>query len=114
MQAMQCMSNDDTSGHTVECDDVAELAAELAATRSKDLAPHLSIAEAIAPLAERVASLGMELHVLLLGCNTIRLMPALKQKVTPTAQACVVVYFCAPPKSGPLTARHFCGASMEI
>lgn len=89
--ALQCMKNDDTSGHIVGCDEVASLAAELAVTRFKDPVPHLSIAEAIAPLAERVASLGKELHLLLLGCNTIRLVPALKQKITPPTQACVVV-----------------------
>ena len=69
--ALACMVDDDTSGHTVPNDRVAELAAQLASTRVKDVMPHAFVAEAIAPIAEKCASLGKDMHLLLLGCNII-------------------------------------------
>ena len=79
--AMKCMDSDDTSGHEVEPQKVAELAAELAALRGKDLVPHAHTAAAIVPLADRCHALGKELHLLLLGCNTIQLVPFLKAAI---------------------------------
>jgi hypothetical protein len=85
------MTDDDTSGHVVTTDEVAKLAVQLAATRVKDLVPHATIAEAIAPLTEKCASLGKEMHLLLLGCNTIGAIPSLKQHISQEAQKRVTV-----------------------
>ena len=50
-----------------------------------------AIAEAIKPLAEKCANEKKELHLLLLGCNTITLIPDLKNVMTLDVQKYVTV-----------------------
>ena len=89
--ARTAMKDDDTSGHQVPPEEVAEFAAKLAANRSKDMVPHSYIAAAVAPLADKCHALEKELHLLLIGCNTIRAVPALKQVLSPASAGCVSV-----------------------
>ena len=91
--ARQCMGDDDEGipgqASTEEC---AQLAANLAAQRFKDPVGHAFLAQAIAPLAAKCAGMGVELHVLLVGCNTIQAVPALKHAIADeTVQKQVVV-----------------------
>lgn len=89
--ALKCMSDDNTSGHVVGNEECASLAATLAERRVKDSVPHNTLAKAIAPLADRCFRMGKELHVLLIGCNTIKAIPALKRAIPPNAQEVVTV-----------------------
>ena len=89
--AMRCMANDDTSGHTVSPEEVAAFAAQLGSLRFKDMLPHAFLASALAPLADRCSTLGIELHLLLIGCNTIQAVPALKAAISPASARCVTV-----------------------
>ena len=89
--AMDCMANDDTSGHTVTPEEVAAFAANLGALRFKDMVPFSVLASAIAPLADKCCTLGIELHLLLIGCNTIQAVPALKAAICPGSASCVTV-----------------------
>lgn len=89
--AMRCMATDDTSGHVVSPEEVAAFAAQLGALRFKDLLPHAHVASALAPLADKCHALGIELHLLLIGCNTIQAVPALKAAISPNSASCVTV-----------------------
>jgi hypothetical protein len=80
--AWKCMGDDhDGIPGQAPNQDSAELAAELAARRVKDSVPHAFLAQAIAPLAAKCAERNVELHVLLVGCNTIQAVPALKTAI---------------------------------
>ena len=80
--AWECMGNDHDGIPGQAPNQVsAELAAELAARRVKDSVPHAFLAQAIAPLAAKCAERDVELHVLLIGCNTIQAVPALKTAI---------------------------------
>ena len=92
-EALRCMSGDNVSGHVVSNEECASLAAELAQRRVKDFIPHNTLAGHIAPLAIKCEQMGKELHVLLLGCNTIKAVPALKKAIPANAQG-VVTLLC--------------------
>ena len=85
------MESDDTSGHTVAPEDVANFAAQLGALRSKDTLPFSYVANALGPLADKCHASGIELHLLLIGCNTIQAVPALKAAICPDSASCVTV-----------------------
>lgn len=89
--ALEHMSDDNESGHVVTSEETAKLAAELAKTRVKVPLAHKTVAQYIAPLATKCASMGKELHVLLLGCNTINTVTALKREIRPEEQKVVTV-----------------------
>lgn len=89
--ALECMSDDNQSGHVVTSEETAKLAAELAKTRVKVPLAHKTVAQYIAPLAARCARMEKELHVLLLGCNTINTVTALKRAIRPEEQKVVTV-----------------------
>jgi hypothetical protein len=69
--------------------DLAEfdfLAHSLAMCRTKDLVPYAFVASCIAPFANKCAAMDKELHLLLTGCNTINICPALLAAVPKPAQ----------------------------
>ena len=71
--AWECMGEHDHDGIPGQApnEESAELATSLAARRVKDSVPHAFLAQAIAPLAAKCAERNVELHVLLVGCNTM-------------------------------------------
>ena len=75
----------------VSADEVAAATAKLAGRRVKDAVPVDVVASCIAPLADKCASLGKELHILLTGCNTISLVAPLKKRIADSSHACVWV-----------------------
>lgn len=81
--AWECMGEHDHDGIPGQApnEESAELATSLAARRVKDSVPHAFLAQAIAPLAAKCAERNVELHVLLVGCNTIQAVPALKTAI---------------------------------
>ena len=89
--ALKCMRDDNVSGHVVSNEDCASLAAALAQRRVKDSVPHKTLAKAIAPLADRCFRMGKELHLMLIGCNTIKAVPHLKRAIPANAQGVVTV-----------------------
>lgn len=89
--ALMCMSADNVSGHVVSNEECASLAAALAQRRVKDSVPHNTLARDIAPLADRCFRMGKELHLLMIGCNTIKAVPALKRAIPANAQGSVTV-----------------------
>jgi hypothetical protein len=60
-----------------DLEEFKSLAHSLASCRTKDMVPYGFVAECIAPLANKCAAMGKELHLLLTGCNTINICPAL-------------------------------------
>jgi hypothetical protein len=80
--AWECMGDDhDGIPGQAPNQESAQLATSLAARRVKDSVPHAFLAQAIAPLAAKCAERNVELHVLLVGCNTIQAVPALKTAI---------------------------------
>jgi hypothetical protein len=62
-------------------DELPNLAQSLARCRNKNAVGYDFLASCIAPLAEKCAALGKELHLILTGCSTINACPALLQAV---------------------------------
>jgi hypothetical protein len=60
-----------------DADDFNFWADTLSSFRTKDMVPYGFVAECIAPLANKCAAMGKELHLLLTGCNTVNICPAL-------------------------------------
>ena len=60
---------------------MAALTSTLADRTAKDPVPHAQIAHSLGLLAARVANAGKELHILMPGCNTIRLVQSLQTVV---------------------------------
>ena len=79
--ALDCMGEDDEIHGQPSTESCAQLATSLMANRVKDPVPHDFLARAIAPLAAKCAARTVELHVLLVGCNTIQAVPALKKVI---------------------------------
>ena len=79
--ALACMGEDDEIHGQPSTESCAQLATSLMANRVKDPVPHDFLARAIAPLAAKCAARTVELHVLLVGCNTIQAVPALKKVI---------------------------------
>ena len=113
--AMEAMASDNTAGQLVEATDVAELVTQLAYLRTKDLVPLKFIADAIAPLAHRCHTQGKELHLLLLGCNTIQLVPHLKTAIPPEEAGCVTVMCTSEvwPSDCSMMLWHLYGATVR-
>ena len=72
---------EDFNHHVVAVDDVAALTEILADRTAKDATPHSIIAASLSKLAARVADAGKELHIIMPGCNTIRLVEPLHKEL---------------------------------
>jgi hypothetical protein len=77
---MECLDADHDY-HVVPKEKVAALTSVLADRTAKDPVPHAHTAHSLGLLAARVASAGKELHILMPGCNTIRLVQQLHAAV---------------------------------
>lgn len=109
---MKQLDDGDEAGHVVAPADVADRTAAMAVCVTKDAIPHRDVAQQIANLAQRVASAGKELHVILAGCNTIQVVGPL-HTATPAEVRSSVWVVCTdsvwPSDLAPFLWHHYGG-----
>lgn len=117
LPGMDDLINEEDGNHTdADLQDFAFLANSLAMRRTKDMVPYAFVASCIAPLADRCAAMGKELHLLMTGCNTINICPALLAAVPKPSQKSVWILCTSTKWPGDLATFlwHLYGSFVQV
>lgn len=91
---------------------VAALSSQLAVRTAKDSVPYAVVTDSLGKLAKQVAGAGKELHVILVGCNTIGAVAALHAATPPEVRKHVWVVCTTevwPSDVAPFLWHHYGG-----